>query len=132
MHLSAPGQANAGSTITYSLRVQNNSGYGLNGTQVVVNLPAGASFAGATGDTLTVHGSQVVVTVGRLAVGAGQTVQVSAGLASGLASGTQLHGRGSAVEHGAAGFVESHSDHHRSERAELKQWLAKRVESGPT
>jgi len=89
--LSAPGQANAGSTITYSLRVQNNSGYGLNGTQVVVNLPAGASFAGATGDTLTVHGSQVVVTVGRLAVGAGQTVQVSAGLASGLASGTQLH-----------------------------------------
>ena len=93
--LSGPSQASAGSTIRYTVRLQNDSGYALNGTQVVVNLPAGASFAGTTSDTLTVHGSQVVVTLGRLAVGAGQTVQVSAALASGLAEGTSL--RASAV-----------------------------------
>ena len=89
-NLSAPSQAIAGSTITYSLRVQNDSSYALNGTQVVVSLPAGASFAGTTSDTLTVHGSQVVVTLARLAAGAGQAVQVPATLASGLADGTLL------------------------------------------
>src|SRR5215467_399999 len=93
--LSGPSQASAGSTIRYTVRLQNDSGYALNGTQVVVNLPGDASFAGTTCDTLTVHGSQVVVTLGRLAVGAGQTVQVSAALASGLAEGTSL--RASAV-----------------------------------
>jgi hypothetical protein len=72
------------------VRVQNNSGYALNGTQVLVNLPAGASFAGATSDTLTVHGSQVVVTLGRLAFGSGQTVQVTATIGAGLARGTVL------------------------------------------
>jgi len=94
-HLSGPSQASAGSTIRYTVRLQNDSAYALNGTQAVVNLPGDASFAGTTSDTLTVHGSQVVVTLGRLAVGAGQTVQVSAALASGLADGTSL--RASAV-----------------------------------
>ena len=94
-HLSAPSRASAGSTITYNVRIQNNSGYALNGAQVVVNLPQGASFAGTTSDTVTVHGSQVVVTLGRLGVGSGQIVQVPAALASGLAGGTQL--RASAV-----------------------------------
>ena len=94
-HLSAPSQASAGSTITYTARLRNDSSYALNGTQVVVNLPAGASFAGTASDTLTVHGSQVVVTLGRLGVGAGQTVEVSAALASGLTDGTVL--RASAV-----------------------------------
>ena len=94
-NLSAPSRASAGSTIMYSVRLQNDSGYGINGTQVVVNLPAGASFSGTTSDTLTVHGSQVVVTLGRLGVGRGQTVQVPAALASGLAGGSLL--RASAV-----------------------------------
>jgi uncharacterized repeat protein (TIGR01451 family) len=93
-HLSAPSQATAGSTITYSVRVRNDSGYALNGTQVVVNLPAGVTFAGSTSDTLTVqgtvHGSQVVVTLGRLGVGSGQSAQVPATLAPGLAGGTTL------------------------------------------
>jgi uncharacterized repeat protein (TIGR01451 family) len=89
-HLSAPGQASAGNTITYRVRLQNDSVYALNGTQVVINLPAGASFSGATSDTLTVHGSQVVVTLGRLGVGAGQTVEVTAALAPGLSDGTVL------------------------------------------
>jgi len=89
-HLSAPAQASSGRTITYSVRVHNNSAYALNGTQVVVSLPAGVSFAGTTSDTLTVQGSQVVATLGRLGVGGGQTVQVPATLASGLANGTVL------------------------------------------
>ncbi|HEX4544290.1 MAG TPA: metallophosphoesterase [Candidatus Acidoferrum sp.] len=88
--LSAPSQGTAGSTITYSVRVRNDSAYGLNGTQVVVNLPDGVTFAGATSDALTVHGSQVVVTLGRLGVGSRQTVQIPATLAAGLAGGTTL------------------------------------------
>jgi len=72
------------------VRVQNDSVIALNGTQVVVNLPEGASFAGTASDTLTVHGSQVVITLGRLGVGGGQTVQVPVMLASGLSAGTAL------------------------------------------
>ena len=89
-HLSAPALAKAGSAITYSVRVQNDSSYALNGTQVVVNLPFGATFAGTTSDTLTVHWSQVVVTLGRLGVGAGQTVQLPVALAASLAPQTIL------------------------------------------
>lgn len=83
-NLSAPSQAIAGTTITYSVRVLNSSAYALNGAQVVLNLPAGATFAGTTSDTLTVHGAQVVVTLGRIAVGGQQAVQVSATLSSSL------------------------------------------------
>ena len=56
----------------------------------MVNLPDGATFVGNTSDTLTVHGSQVVITMGRLGIGAGQMVQVPAALASGLANGKAL------------------------------------------
>lgn len=95
VHLSAPTSATAGSTIAYRVRVQNDSSYALNGTQVVVNLPAGATFGGSSSDTLTVHGSQVVFTLGRLGIGNEQTVQVPVTLASTLSRGTLL--RASAV-----------------------------------
>lgn len=90
VHIDGPPQAKAGGTITYNVRVRNESAYALNGAQVVVSLPDGATFSGSTSDTVTVHSSQVVVTLGRIGVGSGQTVQVSAAIASSLSAGTML------------------------------------------
>jgi uncharacterized repeat protein (TIGR01451 family) len=90
VHIDGPNQATPGSTITYNVRVRNGSAYPLNGTQVVINLPDGAAFAGTASDTLTVHGSQVVVTLGRVGIGGTQSVQVNAKLASSLAAQAML------------------------------------------
>ena len=95
VHIDGPQQAAAGSAITYNVRVRNGSAYPLNGAQVVIHLPDGAAFAGATNDALTVHGAQVVVTVGRIGVGGVETVEVSATLAASLSASTIL--RASAV-----------------------------------
>lgn len=90
VHINGPNQAVAGSAITYTVRVRNGSAYPLNGAQIVINLPDGAAFAGTTSDTVTVHGSQIVVTVGRIGVGGTQSVQVNATLASSLSAQTML------------------------------------------
>ena len=95
VHIDGPQQAAAGTAITYNVRVRNGSAYPLNGGQVVIHLPDGTAFAGATNDTLTVHGAQVVVTVGRIGVGGVETVEVSATLAASLSARTIL--RASAV-----------------------------------
>ena len=95
VHIDGPQQAAAGSVITYNVRVRNGSTYPLNGAQVVIHLPDGAAFAEGTNDTLTVHGAQVVVTVGRLGIGGVETVEVSATLASSLPARTMV--RASAV-----------------------------------
>jgi len=90
VHIDGPQQAMAGSTITYNVRVRNGSAFPLNGTQIVISLPDGATFSGTASDTLTVHGNQVVVTLGRIGVGGTQTVEVPATLASVLAARTML------------------------------------------
>lgn len=95
VHIDGPQQAAAGTAITYNVRVRNGSAYPLNGAQLVIHLPDGTAFAGATKDTLTVHGAQVVVTVGRIGVGGVETVEVSATLAASLPARTIL--RASAV-----------------------------------
>jgi hypothetical protein len=91
VHIDGPQQAAAGGAIAYNVRVRNGSAYPLNGAQVVIHLPDGAAFAGATNDALTVHGAQVVVTVGRIGVGGVETVEVSATLARSLSARTILH-----------------------------------------
>lgn len=95
VHIDGPQQAAAGTAITYNVRVRNGSAYPLNGAQLLIHLPDGTAFAGATNDTLTVHGAQVVVTVGRIGVGGVGTVEVSATLAASLPARTIL--RASAV-----------------------------------
>jgi len=91
VHIDGPQQAVAGSTITYSVRVRNGSAYALNGAQVVIHLPDGEAFAGATSDALRVYGAQVVGTVGRIGVGGVETVEVSATLCRSLSARTMLH-----------------------------------------
>lgn len=74
--LSAPETVNAGSSLTYTVHLTNNSPYGLNGTQVRLRLSGKTSFASTPGDTITVQGNEVVVTVGRLAAGTGRDISI--------------------------------------------------------
>jgi uncharacterized repeat protein (TIGR01451 family) len=74
--LSAPEKVHEGQTFSYTVIVKNGSHHALNGTQVRLCLPDDVSFAGTTSDTTTVQGNEVVVTIGRLATGGEQTVQV--------------------------------------------------------
>jgi uncharacterized repeat protein (TIGR01451 family) len=74
--LSAPSRVHAGEGLTYTVHLKNNSQYPLNGTQVRLFLPNNVSFAGTPGNTITLQGNEVVVTVGRLANGAGQTISI--------------------------------------------------------
>jgi len=75
-HLSAPPTVNGNGTLVYSLLLKNNSPYALNGTQVRFNLPESLTYASAS-NPATNQGREIVTTVGRLAPGASQTVQLT-------------------------------------------------------
>ena len=74
--LVAPAKSKSGQTLTYTVNFSNNSDYNLNGTQVHFKLPASVTFAGTAGETTTVTGNEVVLTIGRLAAGSEQSVQI--------------------------------------------------------
>jgi uncharacterized repeat protein (TIGR01451 family) len=75
-NLGAPARVAAGETFSYGLTISNQSQYALNGTQAVVTLPDGVQYVSASGSA-TVDGKDVIVTVGRLATGGTQTVEVT-------------------------------------------------------
>jgi uncharacterized repeat protein (TIGR01451 family) len=74
--LSAPRKIKAGQTLTYTVSIRNDSEYGLNGTQVRFRLPQSVTFAGTRSDTVTVDGNEIIVTVGHVAAGSDQTVEI--------------------------------------------------------
>jgi uncharacterized repeat protein (TIGR01451 family) len=74
--LSAPEILTQGQQFNYTLTMKNQSQVSLNGTQVRFQLPNGATFAGTLSDTLTQQGSELVITLGRLAAGSEQTIQI--------------------------------------------------------
>ena len=74
--LSAPNKVRAGQTLTYTVSIRNGSQYALNGTQVHFQLPGAVKFAGQPSNTVTVQGNEVVVSVGRIATGSEQTVEI--------------------------------------------------------
>ena len=74
--LVAPAKTQPGKNLTYTVTIANNSDYNLNGTQVRFTLPSSVTFAGTTGQTLTLNGKEVVLTIGRLAAGSEQSVQI--------------------------------------------------------
>jgi hypothetical protein len=82
-----------GGSATLTVRVHNSSAYVLNGAQVVVSLPSGVTFSGTQSDALTIHGSDVVVTVGRIDVGGQTTASVPVSLAPNLPPGTLVNAR---------------------------------------
>jgi hypothetical protein len=87
--LAVPREIKGGQTLTYEVFIRNDSEYALSGTQVRFHLPKGLELAAATRGDSTVQGDEVVFTLGHLAAGAGQTVEVSTLVPS------DAHGRGS-------------------------------------
>jgi len=90
--LSAPHSILAGQPLTWKLEIDNRSQYALNGTQVVLSLPTGTTYAGALNDTATLQGSELVITLGRLQEGEQQTVNIPA-FTGGVRSGDHLMGK---------------------------------------
>ena len=74
--LSAPGEVKTGQSFTYTLTVRNDSDYGLSGAQVRFHIPETLTFAGTTSNVVTRQGNEVVFTLGHLAQGAEQTVEI--------------------------------------------------------
>lgn len=74
--LSALGKVHAGESLTYMVTLKNSSPYSLNGTQVRLHLPSNVSFAGTSANGTTLQGNDVVVTIGRLASGADQSISI--------------------------------------------------------
>jgi hypothetical protein len=74
--VSGPVRVAAGTTATVQVDVGNRSRVALNGAQVVFALPEGTDFAGTLDDHTTLHGREVVFTLGRLAQGARASVRV--------------------------------------------------------
>jgi hypothetical protein len=77
VNFSFPKKQDASNPVPYTFTVSNSGAFALNAAQVVFTLPDGASLADATSDTLTLHDSTVVITIGRLASGETKTVQVN-------------------------------------------------------
>ena len=80
--LSAPSKIRTGQSFTYTVSIKNGSDYSLNGTQVRLRLPEFVTFAGTPGDTFSVNGNEVVVTVGRIAAGSDQSVEIPVAFSS--------------------------------------------------
>ncbi|MBV8898214.1 MAG: metallophosphoesterase, partial [Acidobacteriaceae bacterium] len=88
--LSAPPSATPGGVLVYSIVLTNNSTTALNGAQVRLTPPSSAVFVGTTSDTVTVQGSDVVATIGRLATGAQQEIQIQTRVASNAGPGSTI------------------------------------------
>lgn len=82
-------------SLVYTMNIRNRSAYALNGTQVRFTLPAGVTLTDQTSDTLTVDGSDVVYTIGRLDRGAQTAVEIHVSVNSGTPAGSPLIATGS-------------------------------------
>lgn len=81
--LSAPNKVKVGQSFNYTVTLKNRSQYSLNGTQVRFRIPQSTTFAGTSSNTTTVNGDEVIITVGRLAAGAEQTVEIPVTVSTG-------------------------------------------------
>jgi hypothetical protein len=75
--------------LVYSISVQNNSAYALNGAQIRLTLPASLSYPTIAPAT-TLQGSDVVYTLGRLAPGVQQIIQIKTRVSATATPGTVL------------------------------------------
>jgi uncharacterized repeat protein (TIGR01451 family) len=78
VELSGPQHAEPGDAIDYSFTFRNGSRYALNGAQAVLTLDEGVVFDSSSVGSATVHGREVVVSLGRLAAGSTTTLHMQA------------------------------------------------------
>jgi uncharacterized repeat protein (TIGR01451 family) len=90
VQVSAPPSATAGGAVSYTVLLKNNGAAALNGTQVRLTMPSTLSFAGLPTDPVTLQGSDAVFTVGRLAPGSQQVIQIKARVAANVPVGTMI------------------------------------------
>jgi hypothetical protein len=76
VRLNAPEHVRRGHPIEISFAFRNRSQYALNGTQIVFTLPEGVSFDAASTGIATVHGHDVVISIGRTVPGQRVEVEV--------------------------------------------------------
>lgn len=88
--LFAPPSATAGGALVYSILVSNSASTALNGAQVRLTPSSNAVFDGASSDTLTLQGGDIVATIGRLAPGAQQVIQIKTRVASNVGTGSKI------------------------------------------
>ncbi len=74
-NLYAPLTVGTGGALTYTLSFMSPQ-YALSGTQVRITLPAGLTYAGALGDTATLQGSDLVLSLGHLTAGTEKTITI--------------------------------------------------------
>lgn len=91
VQLFTPPVVNANKLLTYKVSVTNKSPYALNGTQVVITLPSGMTFAQKLSDSVTQHGQDVVLTIGRLERGAKSNLQIKVRSATNLLRGSKMN-----------------------------------------
>jgi hypothetical protein len=112
--VSAPSHTSGSAPIVYLITFSNNGTTPLNGAQVRLTVSAGPTLAQSPTGPVTVRGREIIYTVGRLAPGARQTIQISTLLASpdksgkiiagvSLTSGTALPVAGNLVTTGVGG-----------------------------
>lgn len=77
LSLTAPKSVANGASLPYQLKVDNIDGPALNGAQIIVKLPSSCAFAGNSSDTLTAHGNEIVLTLGRIEQGTTRTLQIA-------------------------------------------------------
>ncbi len=75
VRLSAPHAVAANDALIYTLVLDNDSQFSLNGAQAVLHLPDGVTLSGSS-DNVTQQGHDLVVTLGRLAAGEERTLQL--------------------------------------------------------
>jgi uncharacterized repeat protein (TIGR01451 family) len=90
VQLSAPPSATAGGALVYSVSINNDGSTALNGAQVRMTLPSTLTFAGLPTDPVTLQGADAVYTVGRLAPGAQQIIQIKTRVAGNARAGTLI------------------------------------------
>lgn len=88
--LSAPPAALAGGSLVYTVRVVNNSGFALNGAQIVMAAPAQLSFEIESGDNATRQGNELILTLGRLAAGEQKVIQIKTHVAGDAPLGVNI------------------------------------------
>jgi uncharacterized repeat protein (TIGR01451 family) len=93
--LSAPPSAVPGGALVLTIVAANHGSIALNGAQIRITLPAGLTFADTLSDTLTLQGYEVVATLGRLAPGSQQIVQIKTRVAANASSGSTIAVSGS-------------------------------------
>jgi hypothetical protein len=94
LKLEAPEHVKRGHPIALSFALKNHSRYALNGTQVVVTLPEGVSFDFVSAGTATVHGHEVVVSLGRTLPGQRIELEIDGHVSPSVSRDTTLSIRG--------------------------------------